>query len=337
MKHASITTGLIACSLSLLFSTTVLLAQHDGPAIDLDNPDLFPAEFFPSLSTVSETELLLAGLRSRYPERILTEVPAAEVPDPAPPVVRELAGGGTYIRVKHLAEALPVIQEHLSESLLLLDLRFLTTDFDSALDLGALLTRQEALNLAVAGSYPVDSAYLDGDTISVPSKEIRQADQTVFTLTNHETRGPLEAVLAQLKNDDDIISVGISSPGETADFQPFPGFDSYYLIRGEIRPSDKNSLVESGFVPRVQVEADPHADQVAYRSLRESVSLEDLVQTRVDKPRFDEARLLRGDLPGTPAQDDEEESDEPDLPRDTILQRALNIVKALQALGRING
>ncbi len=325
--------GIAAATPSLAAQTTA------EPAFEIDDTSLFPPEFFPGLQERSEAELILAGLRSIYPERILEEPPRSELPEPAAPIVRKLGNSGNYVRVLSLPEALPVIEQHLSQDILLLDLRFLSADLDNALQLAALLSRQPQLTLRVAGDYPA-SGETDADgLLSVESRQLRGPKQAVFILSNHQTRGPLEAVLDQLKHDGDIISIGTASAGQTAVFNQFPNLPSYYLMTGEIRAADGDSIVESGFAPRVEVSVAPNDDLIGYSSLREDVSIEQVVQARVDKTRFDEARLLRErglDTSATPESDEEDEAkEEEDLPLDLILQRAMNIVKALQALGEI--
>lgn len=315
-----------------------LYSQSPAGMIEEIDPDLFPTEFFPGVMEISPQELMFAGLRTLYPNRILTEPPQTELPESSPPILRDLEGSGSYIRVRNLADALSVIEEGLTQPLLVLDFRFLTTDLESTIELGSLLTLQKSLTLQIVGDYPLEKDS-SKPAVVIESAGLRKPGQTIFTLSNHETRGPIEALLAELKAADDIISVGSASAGGTASFKPFPNLESYFLIAGEIRPSDNRSIVASGFVPQVEVSVAPDDDRLAYSALREGVELDDLVEVRVKKTRFDEARLLR-ERNGESSQN----SDQPDdaeeisqLPHDTILQRALQIVKALQALGRIPG
>lgn len=303
------------------------------------DPELFPSEFFPGLEEISSEELILAGLSTLYPNRILAEPPQIEVPEPSPPIIRELGSSGSYIRVRNLTDALPVIEESLARPLLVLDFRFLTADLESTIKLGSLLARKNNLTLKTVADYLSAENDSPESNLVIESAGLRKAGQTIFTLSNHETRGPIEALLAELKAGDDIISVGSPSAGGTASFKPFPNLDSYYLIDGEIRPSDNRSLVGSGFVPQVEVTVAPDDDRLAYSALREGVDLDDLVEVRVRKPRFDEARLLR-ERNGEPSPNNDQTGapeDISELPHDAILQHALQIVKALQALGRIPG
>lgn len=335
MKKVIHTTAVLAGSLLLSLSAGVLRGQPARTGLDLGDASLFPPEFFPSLAEVSEQELLLAGLQSLFPRQIVTQAPDLKLPESAPPVVRDLEGKGVYIRVKDLPSALSAIEENLSRPVVVLDLRFLAADLESTLTLGTYLTRKSTLTLARAGNYPVADQELNGSQLTIEGRRLRRANQTVFTLSNHETRGPLEALLAQLKLDGEIISIGTASAGATAVFEPFPGLDAYYLISGEVRPANKDSLVETGFVPQVKIAVSETDDRIGYDSLREGVSLDDLTQARESKPRIDEARLLRQRSPSPSRTEPANNEEQVDVPQDPILRGALTIVKALEALGKI--
>lgn len=301
-------------------------------AFDIQDLSLFPPEFFTNLPEISEAELLLAGLKSLFPDRIVTTPPVVELPEEAPPVLREIGANGVYIRVAHLPSALPIIKEQLARPLVVLDLRFLQADLESTLTLGSYLTRSSQMTLSRVGDYPVPPQFLEGSSISIEGMRLRAPSQTVFILSNHETKGSLESLLAQLKSDEEIISVGVSSPGATATFAPFPGIEGYHKINGEIRPGTRASLIGIGFVPRVAISVTPSEDRLGYQSLRPEVSLEDLIQTRESKTRFDEARLLR-EHSVSPSPD--EATNRVTLPPDPILRGAFHIVTALEALGKI--
>ena len=67
-------------------AVTVTVEAPAEPSFDLQNNALFPPEFFPGLENRTEAELILAGLRSIYPERILETPPRSQLPEPAAPV-----------------------------------------------------------------------------------------------------------------------------------------------------------------------------------------------------------------------------------------------------------
>ena len=337
MNQALRKTGFLAVVLLLSFASIGLPQAAPSNAFDIKDPALFPPEFFSNLSEISEGELLLAGLKSLFPELIVTAPPVIELPAAAPPVVREIEPHGVYIRVKDLPSALPVIKEQLARPLVVLDLRFLQADLAPTLTLGSYLTRSSQMTLSRVGDYPVPPEYLEGPSISIDGERLRGPDQTVFILSNLETRGPLESLLAQLKSDDEVISVGVRSPGATATFGPFPGVEGYHKITGEIRPGTRASLIGVGFVPRVVISVSPNVDRLGYQSLRDGVSLDDLIQTRTSRTRFDEARLLREPSDSPFADGERSNADSgANMPLDPILAGALHIVKALEALGKIS-
>lgn len=338
IKSAAILLPFLAAAIPA--NLAALEAQPAEPQFDLHDQKLFPPEFFPGLQEQSDAAVLLAGLRSIYPKRILDHAPRSEMPEPTPPVVRELGKSGTYIRVLNLQEALPIIEEHFDSEVLLLDFRFLAADLESTIDLGAMLSRQSRLEFSLVGDYPSFGYSLEDGVLSVESRSLRSSKPAIFTLSNHLTRGPIEALLDQLKTDGDIISIGTASAGRTAIFHQFPTLPSYYLMTGEIRAQEGNSLVESGFVPQVNVSVTPDNDLIGYSGLRKSVTIDQVIQARVEKLRFDEATLLRergleSSQSSSPATKNDEADEIAEVPLDLILQRAMNIVKALQALGRI--
>jgi hypothetical protein len=325
-----------AACLALSAASPLAAIAAAEPQFSLEDRELFPPEYFPGLHERSEAELLLAGLRAIYPRRILVSPPRDDIPEAIAPVVRNLGSNGTYIRVMNLETALPVIERHLSRQVLLIDFRFLTTDLESTMKLGSILTRRSRLPLRVSGEYPAPADRVETGHVIIDGRRLRGADQAVFTLTNRETRGPIEALLDQLKIDGDTISVGTASAGYTAVFRQFPDLP-YYLMRGEIRAADGESLIEEGFVPRVRVDVSPEEDLIGYSSLREGVPLDQVVQARVAKNRLDEARLVRERAARGIAETETDDAETESPPLDLILQRAINIVKALQALGQVAG
>jgi hypothetical protein len=107
-------------------------------------------------------------------------------------------------------------------------------------------------------------------------------------------------------------------------------------------------LLGTGATPALKVEVDPADDEESYRALDAGTAVSALLDSVVEKPRFDEARLLsqhdqgitrssRTVSPPRPREAVSSPSAEaaPVVPVDRILQRAVNAVVALQALGRL--
>ena len=83
-----------------------------------------------------------------------------------------------------------------------------------------------------------------------------------------------------------------------------------WLLEGEIRPADKTSLIGAGFVPRIQVKLTPEQSYTAYHWYEAGSPLK---------------QILEGSRSG-------ENEDEPKQSIDPVLERAVEIVTALQIL-----
>jgi hypothetical protein len=98
-----------------------------------------------------------------------------------------------------------------------------------------------------------------------------------------------------------------------------------------------------GFQPDVAVSVAPGTERRAYDALEKGVPVDSLVTEAVDKPRDDEAMLAREHLPdsalgdeGGPAAGDEAgRAATPPQLVDAVLQRAVQLHRALVALGRL--
>ncbi len=103
-----------------------------------------------------------------------------------------------------------------------------------------------------------------------------------------------------------------------------------------------------GFAPALAVPAEPDLDRAAVAALAAGRPARELIEEKLDKPRFDEARLARahangrrGDDAGAPPpaaepKDSPDAAAAPEAPvKDLVLQRAVFLHRALLALGRI--
>jgi hypothetical protein len=99
--------------------------------------------------------------------------------------------------------------------------------------------------------------------------------------------------------------------------------------------------------PRVIVDQSPEADQLAYDALESGTSLLDLISGRIEKDRYDEASLVQefkgGNLEAHPPEKKPANASEavppvaeskPNRLTDRVLQRAVHLHRALQALKR---
>lgn len=98
-------------------------------------------------------------------------------------------------------------------------------------------------------------------------------------------------------------------------------------------------------LPKVIVQTDPTADRFAYDALDAGTALEKLISGKIEKERFDEATLVQGFKngnpdaapvpppdPTAPKPAGAAEKEPPVPPFDRVLQRAVHLHRALQAL-----
>ncbi|MBS0664033.1 MAG: hypothetical protein JSR48_12275 [Verrucomicrobia bacterium] len=104
-------------------------------------------------------------------------------------------------------------------------------------------------------------------------------------------------------------------------------------------------LASSRFVPDLALAIEPATDRAAYDALDHGATVESLITDQPDKPRHDEAEVVRQHTIA-PESVDESEGDGSDTPDtaapvapapliDTVLQRAIHLHRALLALKRI--
>ncbi|HWA09364.1 MAG TPA: hypothetical protein VG838_07945 [Opitutaceae bacterium] len=134
----------------------------------------------------------------------------------------------------------------------------------------------------------------------------------VLVLVNRETSAGLLALLAPAKVPAGVVSIGLASPE---------------------------------FSPDISLTVEAAADRTAYEALDHGLSLDDLINPRIDKVRHDEAAMAReraaanaGELdeePPLPAVDEKSKAAAPVPPVDRVLQRAVQLYHALLALKKI--
>ncbi len=296
------------------------------------NPAIFHPEFFPEAGTLTYEDLFLAGLASRFPNRVHREPPEIEPGASREPHVADLFDGLVYVRVRNLETALPVLEERLAQSALVIDLRNVHAEREAVLELGALLALNERANLALIEFSGSETGELRTMRLPLESSRARRPLQPVFVLTNGRTAGPIEALLAELQAGGQIISVGMATAGKTGSFHRVLDDPALYVLSGELRPASGGSLLESGFVPAVRLDVPDGDDRRAYRALEEGKPLEKLISAAADTgdPHAGPARLedlVTEETPHPPDEDSEIV--------DSVLQRAYFIAVALQSMGKI--
>jgi hypothetical protein len=232
-----------------------------------------------------------------------------------------------YLRVYGLGVALPQIGKLLHDKpALILDLRFMWADAKDA--------EAFADVLAQAGleSSPVHGA---GDGMPEPGKlPSRDANDTspmpvVLALVNGLTAGPVEAWLAAFQEKDSILLVGTPTAGQSADYKPLPDHPGYFIIDGELQPAS-GSLVGKGVAPRFLVNVTPQQSYDAYFFVERGGDIKTLLRHDTNTPSPAPAKPASTVAPTPlPQSVPVEEISDP------VLQRAVDVVAALQVLGRL--
>ncbi|RKX32903.1 MAG: hypothetical protein DRP71_11390 [Verrucomicrobia bacterium] len=310
----------------------------EQPGALLQDPNLFPSELFPGLDELDESELLLESLKRRYPGRVLDQALPELREQAGDPIVQLGTGGVTYVRVLNLSAAFPAIEQSLTGSIALIDLRYVSGTIEPSLNLGSTLVGSGNLTLEIIGDYGIESGIGDTDLLTIRSDDSPPRSAVVIVLTNGMTSGFLEPVLSELQAAHSIIGIGMQTAGRTATYRSVPGYQDWYTISGEIRSGADGSLVDTGFMPAILVEATADEDLAGYEGFDPARPLSATLEQAMEKERFDEARLQRefsrSAEPITPTPDSETAS-EPPPATDPVFRHAFFVIEGMRALGRL--
>ncbi len=320
---------------SAILGASLCAQETDETAVvrDLWNtPDIFPPEFFPEADTLTKNDIFIEGLKSYFPNRVYRERPELNPGPDTEPRIENMMAGVTYIRVYNLASALPILERELPNGTLVIDLRNVQADRDRALQFCSLLAIDEGITLSLIELHQAEDSDATGETLAIEPAVIRRPLQPVFTLTNRDTAGPVEAVLAELKDRGQIISIGTSTAGRTGSFRRVMEDPSLYVLSGELRPGSGVSLLKTGFVPSVNIAVSPDDDRAAYQAMEDGKSLRALVRSENDHNSDDLVEALG--FQELLEQDDTPSEEDAGIV-DPILQRAYFIATALKSIGKI--
>lgn len=283
---------------------------------------------FPDVDKVTTEEIELAGLASLYPGRILHETPhTLDANDQGrKPAAYDLPRNLSYLRVYDLGASLPQIAQLLADKpALILDLRYVCADAKAAEGFAGVLS---------AAGLDYNLVHGEGDTMPEPGKlptrdpKITKPTPVVLALVNGMTAGPVEAWLEAFQEKDSVLLVGTPTAGQPAHYKPIPANPGYFIIDGELLPVS-GSLVGSGVKPRFPVDVTPEQSYDTYFFVERGGVI---------------TTLLRHDTNTTPAPAKPATTATPaPIPQsvpveeiaDPVLQRAVDVVAALQVLGRL--
>jgi len=288
------------------------------------------AELFPGADGHSATDAEVAGVAALYPGRVLHTPP--RINDPAnagrAPKTTDLLTPHevTYIRIYDLEASINEIAKNLKKPALILDFRYVVADEVASRKLA------EALNKAGLDSAPVHGvgAMLEPEPLSAVSATDKDHPKpVVLAIVNRLTAGPLEAWLEAFQEKESVQAVGEPTAGQPAIFRTYDGHPDYFIIQGELRP-ESGSIVGTGLQPRFSVETTLEQNYLAY--------------SRVERGTVDVANMLRhehtavaatasGTSAGILAQ--QQSAAAAMEAGDPVLQRAVDVVAALQVLGRL--
>jgi hypothetical protein len=282
-------------------------------------PDVDPA-LFPGLATHSDADLQLAGLSVLYPGRVLSAPPLTPNPGDAgrAPLSLELPHQLPYLRVYDLAAAQPKLAALLAaHPALILDLRYVVANVPAAEAFAGTLARAglPAAPLHALGDFPAPAP--------LPAASAKTAPPLILALVNRQTAGPLEAWLAVFQTGQDLLTVGSPTAGQPSLYHPTSSTPPLYIITGELQPAS-GSIIGAGLAPRFPVEVTPEQNYRAYAELERGLDLTALL--RSNRPVAPSPATNTPGPPPTPKEDDA---------TDPVLQRAVDVVAALQLLGRV--
>lgn len=324
-------------ALAACLSSFVHATDNAGTARSLqelwNDPAVFLPEFFPERGDLSLEEILIDGLEARFPNRVYREEPALSSGPEREPRVETLMPGVVYLRIYHLGAALPALRERIDGHTLVIDLRNVQAGREDVLEFGRIVTVNETVRISLTEHSGPENSGTGEREIPIETAGLRRPLQPVFVLTNRETAGPLEVLLAELKNKGQIVSIGTPTSGRTGRFRQVRDDPAMYVLSGELRPASGESLLDTGFVPSVTVDVTPEADRKAYDALENGESLETLLATETSDDRETDPPDLGDLLDDDGNGDGGPEADEGD--EDVILQRAYHIVTALRSIGKI--
>jgi hypothetical protein len=297
-------------------------------------PEVNPV-LFPGADTRDATEIQLAGLAELYPGRILHKAPITlrTGSQHLPPFEQSLPRGVTYLRVYDLSVSEAKLAESLNNPLVIVDLRYVAADAPTAEEFADTLAKAGLACEAVHGLGDLK------DPADLPAP--LNPDKTpplVLVLVNKQTAGPLEAWLAAFQSKQSVLAVGTTTAGQPGSYFPATGHTDFFILSGEMVPDAIGSIAGSGLKPQFSVDITPEQDYLAYQKAESNRDVSALL--RHDRilaaaPASAPAVASSSTPPAatapvasaTPAPASEEVGD-------LVLQRAVDVVAALQVLGR---
>jgi hypothetical protein len=135
-----------------------------------------------------------------------------------------------------------------------------------------------------------------------------------------------------------VLAVGTTTAGQPATYTDYPGQPGYFVIDGELRP-ESGSIVGIGVKPHFVVDVSPQQNDVAYfsveRGTMDIVNMLRQERTVTAAPAANAATGAGNTNNQTPPSNAPTPTTVVIEARDPVLQRAVDVVAALQVLGRL--
>jgi hypothetical protein len=293
-------------------------------------PDVDPA-MLPGVAKLAPAEIEYAGLAALYPGAVLHGPPQATNPGNASRNLypTDLSHNITYARLYDVGNSTADLAKLLkSNNALILDLRYLAPDAAAA---EALATTLRNAGLDCAPVHAVGNIATPAK-FTPPDPAAGHTPPLVLALVNRETAGPLEAWLAAFQDRESVLAVGTPTAGQPGVYQQAEDAPEYYILTGFLQP-ESGSIVGAGLKPRFPVDVTPEEDYRAWDTLEkdpdEFASLLQHDRSPTAPTPAPSAASAANATVATPAAAPEDNLIDP------VLQRAVDVVAALQLLGRM--
>ncbi len=298
---------------------------------------------FPGVDTRDPAEIELAGLAALYPGGVLHQ-PPQKLQDanlgrlPKSVELPRNALNINYVRVYDLHVSKKQLEDALAaNTMLIIDFRYVYAEAADAEDFADDLAKAGLASVPLRG---VGTIHNPAD-LPMPANPDRPPP-LVLVLVNGQTAGTLEAWLEAFQEKESVLAVGTPTAGQPGTYHTAPGHTDYYILDGELEPDqeispDSVSVLGTGLKPRFAVEVTPEQNKRAYALVENGTDV--LAMLRRDHVTAAAAALAPAptnstSIPATQAAPATSATTTEDV-GDPVLQRAVDVVAALQVLGRV--
>ncbi len=287
-----------------------------------------------TLDDTARQRALLEGLiRRNAPAISIIDGKAADVPPPLPFVAEILDGRIGYLRpgaldAATLAQADATLAKFGEKKLaaVVLDLRAIprTHDFDGAAELAKRFVAKGTLLFSVQKPVAKQERIVSSDRDPL-------FNGVLVVLVDGDTAGGAEALAATLRANARAVIVGSDTAGEAVEYAEFPldeGRSLRVAVAQAVLPGGV-TLIPGGVKPDVPVSLPPAVQAEIFEKSASGGVSQFVFDT--EKVRLNEAALVANTNPEI---DGTSTPPAADVPRDTVLQRAVDLITAIEFFGK---